>query len=123
MRSSTPRAGSWTRSGWCFGPRKPEPKPRLPMETKSGTRGVRLADLAGDDGAEARVDEPALAFAVAGVQVVLGPRVGPFRRAHAADDDAVVHQLGDLRQVLADLDAGADVSIGLNSPAALACRA
>ena len=52
------------------------------------------------------VDDAALPFAVAGVHEVLGPRVGAFGRAHPADDDARVHHLGDLRQVLADLDAG-----------------
>jgi hypothetical protein len=69
-------------------------------------RELRVAQLRRDQRAETRVDEAADAFLVAGVQVDLGPAVGAFAGAHTADDGPVVHQAGQLREVLADLDAG-----------------
>ena len=75
-----------------------------------GQRAVGVADFLGGDGAEAGIDQAAHAFAVAGVQVVVGAGVGAFRGAHAADDGGMVHEPGQPREVLADADAG-DVGV------------
>src|SRR5206468_3824058 len=82
-------------------------------------RVVRVADFLGHDGAQARVHQTADAFLVTGVQVVLGPAVSAFAGAHAADDGAVLHQLGQAREVFADLDAG---HAGVDGPIGAALR-
>src|SRR5262249_6175823 len=58
------------------------------------------------DRAEARVNDAADALAIAGVHVIPRPAVTPLARRHAAEERAVLHDRGHLRQVLADLDAG-----------------
>src|SRR5262249_33947131 len=79
-------------------------------EVRQGQFGI--ADLLGGDGTDRRVDESALAFAIAGVQVVLGAGVSAFRRAHRADDRPMVHDASEPGEVLADADA-ADIRVDL----------
>ena len=64
------------------------------------------ADLHASDGADRGINESTLAFAITSVEVVTSPTVRAFRGAHAADDGCVVGQLGELREVFANLDAG-----------------
>ncbi len=61
---------------------------------KVGQRAVRFADFLGDDGAEAGIDKSTHAFFVAGVQIILGPAMRPFARAHAPHDGAMIHEIG-----------------------------
>src|SRR5262249_28014345 len=63
------------------------------------------AELLGDDGAEGGILDASLSFAIASVHVVGGTGVGPFRRAHAADDRRVIREPSELREMFADLDA------------------
>ena len=74
-----------------------------------------LAQLQGADRAQAGVNDRRVG-GVAGVHHVGAAVVVPFLRVERADDVQVMHLLGDLGQVLADLDPGAEVSIGLNGP-------
>ena len=67
--------------------------------------GAGLLQFLGDERAERRILDRA-AGQVAGAHLVGGPAVVGFLGAHRADEGHVVHVPGDLRQVLADLDAG-----------------
>src|SRR5262249_45699258 len=71
-----------------------------------GQHVVLAAEEGRGDGAEARVDHAADAFAVTGVHVVAGPAVTPLGGGHAVQQGHVLHHSGDPRQVLADADAG-----------------
>src|SRR5262249_42082951 len=67
---------------------------------------VALPEEVRSDRAHAWVDDPADAFAVAGVHVVAAAAVAPLAGGHATQERDVLHLLGNLRQVLAHLDAG-----------------
>ncbi len=70
-----------------------------------GQLGIALPQLGGDDRAQARVNGAAGAAAVAGVHQVAGGWVVAVSGGHAAEDGQVLHLLGDLWQMFADLDA------------------